>query len=436
SGDKFYYPNKLETRGGNRVPWFKCACCPSNSARFFSSVSKYLYATSGDSLIVGLYAESTAEVQFAGKTVKISQETDYPWSGEIRIRIDPAKPETFNLALRIPGWAVNRPVPGDLYRHGKTDNPIVTLQVNSEPVRRIATPGYVDTKRSWTKGDVVKLNLPMPVRRVESNKLLLDNAGLVALERGPLVYCIEGVDIGKKTEQLNLRIDPKATFKAEHRENLLGGVTVLKGKAMEVSRGADKVSVVEKKIPIVAVPYYARANRDVTSMVVWMLADKARAILPPRPDVASTSRITASIEKGQFAALNDQITPVRSGDASRGRFIWTGKRGTSEWVQYDFKKPAEVSAVEVYWYARFGTGEKLPESWKLMYRDGGEFKPVEPKGAYGVKPDQFNRVAFKPVKTDALRLTVKLQDKYVETYLEKNAKPKKMSAGILEWRVE
>ena len=172
-------------------------------------------------------------------------------------------------------------------------------------------------------------------------------------------------------------------------------------------------------------------------MVVWMLEDKARAILPPAPDIASTSTVTASIKKGQFGALNDQITPVRSGDASRGRFIWQGRRGTSEWVQYDFEKPAKVSAVEVYWYARFGTGEKLPESWELMYRDGGEFKPVANKDSYGVKSDLFNRVTFKPVKTDALRLVVKLQDKYVETYLAgKNEKPKKMSGGILEWRVE
>jgi hypothetical protein len=147
--------------------------------------------------------------------------------------------------------------------------------------------------------------------------------------------------------------------------------------------------------------------------------------------------VTASIEKGSFGALNDQIIPVRSGDASRGVFVWNGKRGTSEWVQYTFKKPGEVSSVEVYWYTRFGTGTKLPESWSLMYRDGDEFKPVEAKGSYGVKPDQFNRVEFKPVKTDALRIVAKAQDKYLETYMPaKNEKPKKMSAGILEWRVK
>ena len=106
-------------------------------------------------------------------------------------------------------------------------------------------------------------------------------------------------------------------------------------------------------------------------------------------------------------------------------------------MQYDFKKPAEVSAVEVYWYTRFGTGTKLPESWKLMYRDGDQFKPVANKGPFGVKPDQFNRVTFKPVKTDALRIVAKAQDKYIETYMAaKDEKPKKMSAGILEWRVE
>jgi hypothetical protein len=437
SGDAFYYPNKLETRGGKRLAWFKCACCPSNSARFFSSVAKYLYAAQGDTLMVNLYASSTARVKLGGKTVNVAQETDYPWSGKVKVSINPARSRTFTVSLRIPGWARNQPVPSNLYRHRKKDDSAVTLKVNNRSVKFDAGDGFARIKRSWKKGDVVELNLPMPVRRVVSNKRLLDNTGLVALERGPLVYCVEGIDIGKKTEILNLRIPKTAKFESEHRKDLLGGVTVITGQAMEVSRGGDKVSVVEKKIPLVAVPYYARANRDVTSMVVWMLEDKARAILPPAPDIASTSTVTASIKKGQFGALNDQITPVRSGDASRGRFIWQGRRGTSEWVQYDFEKPAKVSAVEVYWYARFGTGEKLPESWQLMYRDGGEFKPVANKGAYGVKPDQFNRVTFKPVKTDALRLVVKLQDKYVETYLAgKTEKPKKMSGGILEWRVE
>ena len=437
SGDAFYYPNKLETRGGNRVEWFKCACCPSNSARFFSSVSKYLYAARGDTLMVNMYASSTARVKLAGKTVSVAQETDYPWSGKVKVRINPAKTGTFTVSLRIPGWARNQPVPGNLYRHRTKDDSATGLKVNSRPVKFDAADGFARIKRSWKKGDIIELNLPMPVRRVLSNKRLLDNAGLVALERGPLVYCVEGVDIGKKTEILNLRIPKTAKFETEHRKDLLGGVTVITGQAMDVSRGDDKVSVVEKKIPLVAVPYYARANRDVTSMVVWMLEDKARAILPPAPDIASTSTVTASIKKGQFGALNDQITPVRSADASRGRFVWQGRRGTSEWVQYDFEKSAKVSAVEVYWYARFGTAEKLPESWQLMYRDGGKLKPVANKGPYGVKIDQFNRVTFKPVKTDALRLVVKLQDKYVETYLAgKDEKPKKMSGGILEWRVE
>ena len=437
SGDTFFYPNRLESRGDRRREWFGCACCPSNSARFFSSVSKYLYATRGNTLTVNLYAASTAEIKLGDRKVTVTQKTDYPWSGAVRLSVDPAPAGTFTVAVRIPGWAANRPVPGDLYRYRNKNHTPVMLTVNSKGVKFSVKDGFASIRREWKKGDIVELNLPMPVRRVLSNKLLLDCVGLTALERGPLVYCVEGVDIGKKTEALNLRIEPSSEFKTEHRKDLLGGVTVITGQAMEVSRGADKVSVVEKKIPLVAVPYYARANRDNTSMVVWMLDDKARAILPPAPNIASTSRVTASVKKGNFRALKDQIVPVRSGDASRGMFVWGGKRGTTEWVQYDFKKPEKVSAVEVYWYSRFGTGTKLPESWKLMYRDGEEFKPVENKGPYGVKGDQFNRVEFKPVTTGALRIVAKAQDKYMETYLAgKNEKPKKMSAGILEWRVE
>lgn len=436
AGDRFFYVNRLESRGARRQPWYNCACCPSNAARFVSSVSKYLYATRGDTLLVNLYARSSAEVKLGGRAVKVRQETDYPWSGRVRVRIDPAAAASFAVALRIPGWAMDRPVPSDLYHYQDMKVSSPTLKVNAKPVKLELANGFAMIRRSWKSGDVIELLLPMPVRRVVANKALLDDVGLIALERGPLVYCVEGVDVGKKTETLNLRIAPDATFSAEHRKDLLGGVTVITGEAREVSRGADKVSVVEKRIPLVAIPYYARSNRDATSMVVWMLEDRARAILPPTPTIAATSRATASIEKANCRALNDQITPVRSGDASRGVFVW-GKRGTTEWVQYDFKKPREVSAVEVYWYARFGTAVKLPGSWTVLYRDGEQFKPVANKDPYAVEADRFNRVTFQPVKTDALRIRVKLQDKYLETYLAgKDEKPKKTTGGILEWRVE
>ncbi|MHC4202178.1 MAG: glycoside hydrolase family 127 protein, partial [Planctomycetota bacterium] len=436
AGDGFFYPNRLESRGGKRQPWFKCACCPSNAARFFSSVGKYLYATRGETLMVNLYAHSSAEVTLGGRAVAVRQETDYPWSGKVRLHIDPAGPASFPVALRIPGWARNRPVPGGLYHYRDTDDGLPALKVNSKTVKLELEDGFAVIRRSWKNGDVIELDLPMPVRRVLSNAALLDNAGLVALERGPLVYCVEGVDVGKTTGALNLRITPDAELRTEHRKDLLGGVTVITGHAMEISRGPDKVSVVEKRIPLVAIPYYARSNREVTSMVVWMLDDSARAILPAVPTIASTSRVTASVPKGNFGALSDQVAPVRSGDASRGVFQWR-KRGTTEWVQYDFKKAEEVSAVEVYWYARFGTAVKLPQSWRLLYRVGDEFKPVENGGPYGVEPDRFNRVTFTPVRTDALRIEAKLQDKYLETYLaKKDERPSKMSAGILEWRVE
>jgi len=438
AGDKVFYPNKLESRGAQRQPWFKCACCPSNAARFFSSVSKYLYATRGDTLMVNLYAQSTADVKVGGRAVSVRQETNYPWDGKVTIRISPDKAGVFSVAVRIPGWAQNRPVPSDLYRYEAINSERPTLKVNSRAVKLDLKDGFVAVKRTWKKGDVIELNLPMPVRRVLSNKLLLDDVGLVALERGPLVYCVEGLDVGKQgNEVLNLHIPRNAAFKSEHRKDLLGGVTVITGPATELSRGPDKVAVVAKSIPLVAIPYYAWANRKPCSMVVWMLRDKKRAILPPVPSIASTSRVTASVKRFSGRPLKDQITPVRSGDASRGTFTWQGRRGTTEWVQYDFKKTEEVSAVEVYWYARFGTAVKLPASWKILYRDGENWKPVENKGPYAVKADCFNRVTFKPVKTGALRLEATLQDKYVETFLAvKDEKPKKMSGGILEWRVE
>ena len=438
AGDRFFYSNRLESRGAERKSWFTCACCPSNIARFIPSVSRYLYATQGEKLLVNLYAQSEVDVEIAGHPVRLRQETDYPWSGRINIHVSPAQEARFGIGLRIPGWAQNRPIPSDLYRYRKNVAEKPSLRVNSESIDLELEKGFAVIRRAWKKGDVIELDLPMPVRRVLAHEALLDDRGLVALERGPLVYCVEGLDIGKQTgEILNVRLPEETDLNTEHRADLLDGVTVITGIAQEVLRGKDKVSVVERELPLVAVPYYARANRGLTPMTVWLLQDNTRAILPPVPTITSTSRASASVENVNLRILNDQIIPARSGDASRGTFTWKGRRGTTEWVQYDFQKSEEVCAVEVYWYARFGTAFKLPQLWQLLYREKGQWIPVENNDPYTVMEDRFNRVTFKSVKTDGLRIKVKLQDQYRDTYLAKeDEKPQKMCGGVLEWNVE
>jgi hypothetical protein len=163
-------------------------------------------------------------------------------------------------------------------------------------------------------------------------------------------------------------------------------------------------------------------------MVVWLPEDVTLAEAIPTPTIASTSRASASHtgERDTLDALSDGVEPGSSARTSIPRFTWWPRKGTAEWVQYDFAQPAEVSSVEVYWFddEAVAGGCRLPASWTVSYRDGGAWKPVEITGGEqpGVKKDAFNKLAFKPVSTSALRLDVKLRDGY--------------SGGILEWRVK
>jgi hypothetical protein len=172
-------------------------------------------------------------------------------------------------------------------------------------------------------------------------------------------------------------------------------------------------------------------------MAVFLLGDPSAAILPPVPSLATSAKVTSSTGKGDFGALCNQITPARSADTSRGLFVWDDRLGTTEWVQYEFPQATTVSTSSVYWYDRFGTAQRLPKAWRLLYRAADEWKPVVTKDPFGLATDTFNTVRFKPVKTTALRLEADLQDSYLDPYLAiPSSQPGKFSAGILEWKVK
>lgn len=200
----------------------------------------------------------------AGTTVTLVQETQYPWAGDVAIRVEAAEPAAFTLCVRIPGWALGRPVPGDLYSYlDVADAAAPTLTVNGDVVPLKLERGYVRLERTWEKGDVVKLSLPMPVRRVVANPQVQDDVGRVALERGPLVYCVEGVDHDGHVADLVLSDD--AALEASAAPDLLGGVTTLRGKAMRVAADGTTTST-----PLTAVPYYAWCHRTQGEMLVWL----------------------------------------------------------------------------------------------------------------------------------------------------------------------
>ncbi|MCH7229112.1 glycoside hydrolase family 127 protein, partial [Verrucomicrobiaceae bacterium E54] len=194
SGDAFFYRNPLESaEGEERVPWIGLACCPTNLARFIPQVGGYLYATKDNALYVNLYAAGQASVDLGDSgSIKLEQETDFPWDGGIQIKVTPGKASVFDLKLRIPGWAVGRTVPGTLYRDELNQPAAVGLRLNGKPVDTTPGPdGYLSLKRKWQPGDRIELDLPMPVRRIHAHPKLEENRGRVALMRGPVVYAFE-----------------------------------------------------------------------------------------------------------------------------------------------------------------------------------------------------------------------------------------------------
>jgi DUF1680 family protein len=409
-GKTFFYPNPLESAGQHeRSPWFGTACCPSNITRFVASMPGYVYAQRAREIYVNLFVASTADVKLDdGRTVKIEQETHYPWDGAVKMTITPDQPGPLRMKVRIPGWARNQPVPSDLYRYAGASSPAVVLKVNGRAVPIVLDKGYAIIDRVWRPGSTIELNLPMPVRRVVANDQVAADRGRVALERGPILYALEAPD-NPEGKVRNLLIARDAALTAEFKPALLKGVEVIQGRATALTYAAQG-NVLKSQQAFTAIPYYAWANRGRGQMIVWI--PETEAVAKPAPFL--TPKITASPSRRSPLTVND-------GDEST-TFDWWPKKGSTEWVEYAFDKPAEVSSAEVYWFDDTGRGEvRVPASWRILYLDGGQWKQVENASLYAVEKGKYNRVTFKAVTGSALRLEVTMQPNW--------------SAGVAEWKV-
>jgi DUF1680 family protein len=256
NGDRFFYQNPLESKGRReRSPWFEVACCPGNIVRFIPSFPGYIYAKRDDSLYVNLFVQSRINVELMNQKVSLSQETRYPWEGNVHINVDPDEEGEFAVLIRIPGWARGQPVPSDLYRFLDEHTDDVDIRISGTPYPIERENGYAKLRRTWKKGDRIELNLSMPVRRVQSHENVQDNQGKIALQRGPIVYCFEGVD--NEGRVLNRSLPDDSRWKTEFHPDLLGGLTVIKGSFSD-------------KRPFAAIPYYAWAHRGAGEMAVWI----------------------------------------------------------------------------------------------------------------------------------------------------------------------
>ncbi|MCP4250395.1 MAG: glycoside hydrolase family 127 protein, partial [bacterium] len=411
NGEGFFYTNPLASRGKHhRRSWYKCACCPPNIARIMLSLGGYVYARTDRAVFVNLYMGSRAKINLAGTTVSLTQQTRYPWDGQVKLTVEPASAAAFELFLRLPAWC---------------DAP--RIRVGGEAVTKLEVhAGYVRLRRTWQSGDVVELDLPMPVERIEAHPRVAADTGRVALQRGPIVYCLEAADNSMPVRRLSLPREARLT--TEDRPGLLGGVTVITGTAL--AAGAREwrdwegalyhPATAVRPVAFVAIPYYAWDNREPGEMVVWL--PETLTLVEPPPVAGIVPSASHCFERDTVAALHDRLEPRSSADQTIPRFTWWNRRGSREWVQYDFDQPRRVSGCRVYWFddRRSGGHCRVPASWKLLYRDGNDWREIPDPSAYGIELDEYNTATFTPVETTALRIEVELQPDF--------------SGGILEWK--
>lgn len=258
-GKNFFYPNPTESDGKyefnmgacTRQPWFDCSCCPTNLIRFIPSIPGLIYAINKESLYVNLFVSNNAQVSIDGEKIGIAQQTDYPWNGHINISVNPEKEETFTLKLRIPGWAENKPVPGNLYSYLDDSMSKVILKINGKEAEIKLNKGYAEITREWNKGDKVELVLPMKVHEVIANENVKADSNKVAFEYGPIVYCAEEID----NKQISDIAIPD-NFDTNIREK-----TILSNEVTSI-----KVKMNNK---FILIPYYIWSNRGVGKMKIW-----------------------------------------------------------------------------------------------------------------------------------------------------------------------
>jgi uncharacterized protein len=275
-GKSFFYTNAMEIKNifrhkhmeAERSGWFPCSCCPTNITRLIPSVPGYMYAINDDAIYVNLFASSTSTVTVKNKKIKIIQENDYPWNGDLTFRIEPQASSVFKVLIRVPGWAQNHAMPSDLYTFTDRQSEKIVISINGKVVDYKIEKGYAILSRTWKNGDVVAVKLPMPVRKLQSNSNVENNIGKVALQRGPLVYCAEWPDNFGLTS--NLILPANSSFTTEHKSDLLNGVTVLKSEALAITVDENNNSVSTKTQPFTAIPYYAWAHRGKGEMMIWL----------------------------------------------------------------------------------------------------------------------------------------------------------------------
>ncbi|MBN1344090.1 MAG: glycoside hydrolase family 127 protein [Phycisphaerae bacterium] len=411
-------------------------CCQHNVAMGWPYYAEHLWmATRDNGLAAALYAASGVKAKVAdGAEVTISETTDYPFDEKVTLAVTIAKPTRFPLYLRVPRWCAK-----------------AAVSVSGKPVSVDAKPlTYIKLDRTWSDGDKVELTLPMTLH----TKVWRSNCDSMSVHHGPLAYSLRigenwvrwgedekwpGYDVLPTTPwNYGLVVDdadPAKSFQIIRKTGDLGkqpftpddAPVTIKAKGKRIPQWQiDHLGLVG---PLQASP--ARSDQPVEDITLIpmgcarlrisafpVIGDGPNAFewTPPPPIKHEASHVNDVID-----AVSDGVVPKNSNDQGIPRFTWWPHRGTTEWITYRFDKPRKVSSCEVYWFDDTGVGHcRVPESWKLFYRLGQDWRPVAKASEFATKPDQFNKVTFTPVETTELKIEVKLKRNY--------------SSGILEWR--
>jgi len=285
-GKSFYYPNRLEasSRGNARSEWFGTSCCPTNLCRLIPSVPGYVYGTDFDGLYVNLFVDSKATITVGSSLFEITQTTSYPYDGKVKIQIgDITDLGTDNgylsqIKIRIPGWATNKPVDSNLYSYvNKTTTPVV-ISIDGVPYSYEMENGYAIMQSYDVVGKTIEISFPMDVHQVVSNPLLTTNEDLRSYERGPIVYCAEGVDNDDKLD--NIYIPENTTYSLTTcLTDLFDGdmpQIIAQGKKKEAENGEERIVDTD----VALIPYYARAYRKGCRMKVWIPMEESKIDTP------------------------------------------------------------------------------------------------------------------------------------------------------------
>lgn len=421
-GGGFFYPNPLASMGQHqRQAWFGCACCPSNICRFIPSLPGYVYAVRDRDVYVNLFLANNSSLSVNGKTVHLSQQTDYPWKGDIIVGVDKNAAGTFSLKIRIPGWVQGNVVPSDLYRYTDGKRLSYNITVNGESCGELTEDGYFTITRKWERGDRVLVHFDMEPRTVRAHNNVQDDRGMVCVERGPIVYCAEHPDNDFDISGILVNQEPTFRLGSKTIANTMVQTIVTEAQLLNFNKQGR---LVVNDVDLTLIPYYAWCHRGSGKMQVW-LAQDLNATSPALPaTLASESKIETSSRMPSLSSLNDRLVPRDAADRSVPYTHWWPKQGTTEWITYTFPTAATVQSATVYWYDdQPWQGCKVPDSWSLYYKDGaGQWQPVQHPDTYPIEKGAPCTVNFDPVQTTAVKLEVQMN--------------KEKSAGIFEWSVK